>query len=230
MTEVVLYHHVQGLTEGVRSFADELRQAGHAVHTPDVFDGRTFDTIEEGMAFAREAGFGALAERGVAAAEGIGPEAVYAGFSFGVMAAQQLAQTRPGARGAVLMSACLPVSEFGDAWPEGVPVQVHGKEADPFFARGPRGRAGTRPLERPSRAIPLPGGGAPLRRLLAPGVRRRRCGVAHRARAGVPRQGPGRQSVERGAERTRTAVRGFAGLCLTTRPRRHARAHRSEAP
>src|SRR6266536_2528031 len=95
MTEVVLYHHVQGLTEGVRSFADELRQAGHTVHAPDMFDGRTFDTIEEGMAFAREAGFGALAERGVAAAEGIGPEVVYAGFSFGVMVAQQLAQTGP---------------------------------------------------------------------------------------------------------------------------------------
>ena len=64
MTEVMLYHHVQGLTEGVRSFADELRQAGHTVHTPDLFDGRTFDTIEEGMAFAGEAGFATLAERG----------------------------------------------------------------------------------------------------------------------------------------------------------------------
>ena len=134
MTEVVLYHHIQGLTEGVRSFADELRQAGHTVHTPDLFEGRTFDTIEEGMAFAREAGFGALADRGLAAAEMIRPEAVYAGFSFGVMVAQQLAQTRPGARGALLMCSCLPVSEFGDAWPEGVPVQVHGKDADPFFA------------------------------------------------------------------------------------------------
>jgi dienelactone hydrolase len=133
MTEIVLYHHVQGLTEGVRSFADELRRAGHTVHTPDLFDGRTFDTIDEGLAFAREAGFGALAERGVAAAEGIRPDAVYAGFSFGVMVAQRLAQTRPGARGALLMYSCLPVSEFGDAWPEGVPVQVHGKEADPFF-------------------------------------------------------------------------------------------------
>jgi len=133
MTEVVLYHHVQGLTKGVQSFADELRQAGHTVHTPDLFDGRRFDTIEEGMAFARDAGFAALAERGVAAAEGISPDVVYAGFSFGVMAAQQLAQTRPGARGAVLMSACLPVSEFGDAWPTSVPVQVHGKDADPFF-------------------------------------------------------------------------------------------------
>jgi dienelactone hydrolase len=134
MTDVVLYHHVQGLTEGVQSFADELRAAGHTVHTPDLFDGRTFATIEEGMAFARETGFGTLAERGVAAAMEMRPELVYAGFSFGVMVAQQLAQTRPGARGALLMCSCLPVSEFGDVWPEGVPVQVHGKEADPFFA------------------------------------------------------------------------------------------------
>jgi dienelactone hydrolase len=133
MAEVVLYHHVQGLTDGVRSFAEEFRQAGHTVHTPDLFDGRTFDTIEDGMAFAREAGFGALAERGVAAGEAIRPDVVYAGFSFGVMPAQQLAQTRPGARGALLMSGCLPVSEFGAAWPEGVPVQVHGKGNDPFF-------------------------------------------------------------------------------------------------
>ena len=134
MTEVVLYHHVQGLTDGVRSFADDLRQAGHTVHTPDLFGGRTFDTIEEGMAFAGEAGFGALVERGVAAAQELRPEVVYAGFSFGVMPAQQLAQTRPGARGAVFMSGCLPIEEFGDAWPERVPVQVHGKEGDPFFA------------------------------------------------------------------------------------------------
>jgi dienelactone hydrolase len=121
------------MTAGVRSFADELRQAGHTVHTPDLFDGHTFDTIEEGMAFARDAGFGALAERGVAAAQEIRPDVVYAGFSFGVMIAQQLAQTRPGARGALLMYSCLPVSEFGEAWPANVPVQVHGKEADPFF-------------------------------------------------------------------------------------------------
>jgi dienelactone hydrolase len=134
MTEVILYHHIQGLTEGVRSFADELRAAGHTVHAPDLFDGRTFPTIEEGMAFAREAGFGALAARGVTAAGELAPESVYAGFSFGVMIAQQLAQTRPGARGALLMYSCLPVSEFGDAWPDGVPVQVHGKEGDPFFA------------------------------------------------------------------------------------------------
>jgi dienelactone hydrolase len=133
MAEVALYHHVQGLTAGLEAFADALRQAGHTVHTPDLFDGRTFRSLEEGMAFARETGFGALAERGVAAADTIGPAAVYAGFSFGVMVAQQLAQTRPGARGAFLVDACLPVSEFGDAWPAGVPVQIHGKRDDPFF-------------------------------------------------------------------------------------------------
>src|SRR5689334_17224891 len=131
MVEVVLYHHVQGLTPGVEAFADELRQAGHTVHTPELFGGRTFDTIEEGLDFARETGFGTLAERGVAAAEGIDPASVYAGFSFGVIMAQQLAQTRPGAHGALLMYSCLPVSEFGDAWPDNVPVQIHAKEDDP---------------------------------------------------------------------------------------------------
>ena len=134
MTDVVLYHHVLGLTDGVRAFADELRQAGHTVHTPDMFEGRIFDTIDDGIAFAREEGFAELAGRGVAAAEQIGPGAVYAGFSFGVIPAQQLAQTRPGTRGALFMYSCLPVSEFGSTWPEGVPVQVHAKEDDPEFA------------------------------------------------------------------------------------------------
>jgi dienelactone hydrolase len=134
MAEVVLYHHVQGLTPGVVAFADELRQAGHTVHTPDLFEGRTFDSIPEGIDFARETGFGALVARGVAAAEGLPAEVVYAGFSFGVMPAQNLAQTRPGARGALLMYSCLPYTEFGEAWPDDVPVQIHAKERDPEFA------------------------------------------------------------------------------------------------
>jgi dienelactone hydrolase len=133
MAEVVLYHHVQGLTEGVRSFAETLREAGHTVHTPDLFEGRTFGTLEEGMAYARETGFAALGERGVGAAEELNRSVVYAGFSFGVMIAQRLAQTRPDARGALLMYSCLPVSEFGSEWPAGVPGQVHGKEGDEFF-------------------------------------------------------------------------------------------------
>ena len=133
MAEVLLYHHIQGLTEGVRAFADDLRRAGHTVHTPDLFDGRTFGSIEEGFGFARDTGFEAIRERGGAAANELGPGLVYAGFSFGVTIAQRLAQTRPGARGALLMYSCLPVAEFGEVWPEGVPVQIHGKEGDEYF-------------------------------------------------------------------------------------------------
>jgi dienelactone hydrolase len=133
MAEVVLFHHAQRLTPGVVSFADELRRAGHTVHTPDAYDGRTFATLEDGLGHAKEIGFGNVLERGVRAVEGLPAELVYAGFSLGVMPAQKLAQTRPGARGALFFHSCLPVSEFGSAWPDGVPVQVHGMDADPFF-------------------------------------------------------------------------------------------------
>ena len=133
MAEVLLFHHAQGLTPGVVSFADTLRRAGHSVHTPDLFDGRTFDTLEQGMRFVEECGFGAVIERGVRAAEGLPDGLVYAGFSLGVLPTQMLAQTRAGARGALLFYSCVPVSEFSSSWPKGVPVQVHGMDADPIF-------------------------------------------------------------------------------------------------
>ena len=133
MAEVLLFHHAQGLTPGVVAFADELRRDGHTVHTPDSYDGRTFATVEEGVAHAREIGFEEVMQRAMRAAEGLPAEMVYAGFSLGVMPAQKLAQTRPGARGALLFHACVPVTEFSDAWPEGVPVQIHSMDADPYF-------------------------------------------------------------------------------------------------
>ena len=136
MAEVVLFHHAQGLTPGVAAFADELRRAGHTVHAPDLYDGRTFPTLEEGLAYAEEIGFDEVAERGVQAAEALPAELVYAGFSLGLGPAQRLAQTRPGARGALLFYACLPVSEFGPSWPAGVPVQIHAMESDPEFDNG----------------------------------------------------------------------------------------------
>ncbi|KES06046.1 dienelactone hydrolase [Streptomyces toyocaensis] len=133
MTEVVLFHHSQGLTPGVTAFANELRAAGHTVHTPDLFDGRTFGSLEEGQGYVERVGFGEITERGVRAAEPLPRDSVYVGFSLGVLPAQKLAQTRAGARGALLLHACVPVSEFGTAWPDRVPVQVHAKEGDPFF-------------------------------------------------------------------------------------------------
>ncbi|MEV6791823.1 dienelactone hydrolase family protein [Streptomyces sp. NPDC051320] len=133
MAEVLLFHHVQGLTSGVLGFAEELSRAGHTVHAPDLYEGNVFDTLDDGMAYVHATGFGTLIERGVDAVQGLPAELVYAGFSLGVLPAQKLAQTRAGAQGALLFQACVPVSEFGPAWPEKVPVQIHGMDGDKSF-------------------------------------------------------------------------------------------------
>jgi dienelactone hydrolase len=130
VAEVLLFHHAQGQTPGFVAFADELRAAGHTVHTPDLFQGKTFGSLEEGVGHAQEVGFGTVLERGEQAAAGLPSELVYAGFSLGVMPAQKLAQTRPGAEGALFFSAALPASEFGGSWPDGVPLQIHMMEGD----------------------------------------------------------------------------------------------------
>jgi dienelactone hydrolase len=130
MAEVLLFHHAQGLTQGCLAFADELRVAGHLVHTPDLFDGRTFADLNEGVAYAEEVGFNTVIERGRLIAEELPNELVYAGFSLGVMPAQLLAQTRAGAKGALLFHAAIPTSEFGGPWPQGVPLQIHTMEDD----------------------------------------------------------------------------------------------------
>jgi dienelactone hydrolase len=130
MAEVLLFHHVHGLTEGCLAFADELRAGDHVVHTPDLYDGKTFETLDEGMAYAKEVGFDTIVERGRLAAESLPNELVYGGFSLGAVPAQMLAQTRPGAKGALLFHAAIPTSEFGGPWPEGVPLQIHTMEDD----------------------------------------------------------------------------------------------------
>ena len=136
MAEVLLFHHAQGLTPGVVSFADEVRAAGHVVHAPDLYDGKTFADLDEGVGYAREVGFDTIGDRGRLAAEGLPNEIVYAGFSLGAMPAQLLAQTRPGAKGALLFHGCVPASEFGGPWPEGVPLQIHLMEADEWALEG----------------------------------------------------------------------------------------------
>ena len=133
MATVVVFHHAQGLTPGVVAFADRVRQAGHRVHTPDVFAGQQFATIDAGIAYVQQIGFGACIERAVAAVADLPVDVVYLGMSLGVLPAQFLAQQRAGVRGAQLLHACVPVSEFGDEWPATVPVQVHAMADDPFF-------------------------------------------------------------------------------------------------
>lgn len=134
MTEIVLFHHGQGLTTGVVAFADRLRTAGHTVHLPDVYEGRTFQKLDDGIAYLRGIGGQKLTDDAIAQAEQLPAEVVYVGFSLGVMAAQRLAQNRPGVLGAVLVGSAVPVSEFGDSgWPAGLPLQIHSMDADPIF-------------------------------------------------------------------------------------------------
>jgi dienelactone hydrolase len=136
MAEVLLFHHVQGLTDGVRAFADELRAGGHTVHTPDLFEGERPASVEDGVAHVQKLGDELLGGRADRAAADLPAGLVHAGFSWGASQAQRLAQTRPGARGALLFESCLPIT--GDwaigPWPDGVPVQIHGMDADPIFA------------------------------------------------------------------------------------------------
>ena len=133
MAHILLFHHAHGLTDGVLEFADTLRSHGHSVTTPDLFDGQTFEDLHDGVAHAGQVGFATIMQRGADAAAELPEGIVYAGFSLGVLPAQRLAQTRPGALGALLFHSCAPTSEFGTRWPAGVPVQVHAMERDPWF-------------------------------------------------------------------------------------------------
>ena len=124
------------MTAGCLSFADELRVAGHIVHVPDLYDTRTFTELSDGVGYAKQVGFDTIIDRGVLAADSLPDEIVYAGFSLGVLPAQKLAQTRPGAKGALLLSGCVSPSEFGSPWLEGVPVQIHMMDADEWVQEG----------------------------------------------------------------------------------------------
>ena len=132
METVLLFHHALGPTDGFLGFADHLREAGHTVETPDLYEGKTFDNLDDGLAYVRQMGFDEFLRRGRQAAETMEPHLVYGGFSLGVLPAQSLAQTRPGAKGALLYHACFPPEEFGGNWPRGLPAQIHMMRDDPF--------------------------------------------------------------------------------------------------
>jgi dienelactone hydrolase len=131
MAEVVLFHHVLGLTPGVTAFADRLRADGHTVHTPDLFEGKILSTIDEGIAHAKSLG-DTVDERARAAVADLPSELVYAGFSMGAAQAQALAQSRPGARGALILHDALKPEWFDSPWPNGLGMQMHVMENDDF--------------------------------------------------------------------------------------------------
>ena len=112
------------------AFADELRAAGHTVHTPDLYEGNTFDSLDDGVAYAEQVGFGEIIRLGSEAADGLPRDMVYAGFSLGALPAQALTQARAGARGALFFHGGVPTAEFDSPWPSGVPLQMHVMEGD----------------------------------------------------------------------------------------------------
>ena len=136
MAEVLLFHHVQGLTDGVEAFADDLRAGGHTVHAPDLFDGQTFDSIEDGFAYVKSLDEGTIDQRVDAAVAGLPDALVYAGISYGVPPALRLTVTRPGARGLVMIESAMPIEgEWAvGPFPDGVPLQIHGGEGDEYFS------------------------------------------------------------------------------------------------
>ena len=133
MVDVVVFHHAQGLTDGVLQFAEELRSVGHRVSAPDLYDGAAFDTVVDGVAYAENVGTDTILGRAAEAVSELPARMVYAGFSLGAMAAQMFTQTRPNAQGALLYHGGSPTSRFSRPWPAGVRLQIHTMDADEWM-------------------------------------------------------------------------------------------------
>lgn len=128
---IMLFHSTYGLRTAVRQAADRLRAAGHEVWTPDLFEGRTFDSVEEARAFEDEVGKEELLKRAVLAAAPYSERGlVYAGFSLGAAVAQTLALGDDKARGLLLLHGTSDIAPNASA--DGLPVQLHVAEPDPF--------------------------------------------------------------------------------------------------
>ncbi len=115
------------------SWADSLRGAGHEVETPDLYEGRTFDRLEDGIAHRDEIGIPTLIARAGEFLDGLPVELVYAGFSMGASTAHYFTVTRPGALAALLMHGTAPPATLGGAgWPANVLGQLHCAAEDPY--------------------------------------------------------------------------------------------------
>lgn len=132
MVDIALFHSVLGVRPGVLDAAERLRAAGHEVLTVDQYDGRVFDDYDEAAAFVETVGFPALMGRAAAAVEGLPDGFLTVGFSNGGGMAEFVALTRK-VSGVVLLSGALPLDMLdADAWPAGVPAQIHYTLDDPY--------------------------------------------------------------------------------------------------
>ena len=132
MTNIALFHSVLGVRPGVALAADRLRAAGHDVLVVDQYEGRVFDDYDEAGEFAQEIGYPALMGRAAEAVQGLSDGFIAAGFSNGGGMAEFVATVRP-VRGVLMLSGALSLDMIGvDAWPAGVPAQIHYTAEDPF--------------------------------------------------------------------------------------------------
>ena len=132
MSQIALFHSALGVRPGIIDAAERLRGAGHEVLVVDQYGGRVFDDYEEANAFAEAIGYVELMGRAAAAVEALPDGFLAAGFSNGGGMAEYVACVRPVA-GVLLLSAALPLTMLGvEAWPAGVPVQIHYTADDPF--------------------------------------------------------------------------------------------------
>lgn len=136
MTTVALFHSALGLRPAIGTFAEHLRARGHAVHTPDLYDGEVFEDLDAGIAKRDAVGIDELFARAQRAVADLPADTVYAGFSMGAAAAQAMALSQPGAHGAILIDGAVPLSAIGlSTWPADVAVQLHAVTDDPWFPR-----------------------------------------------------------------------------------------------
>ncbi len=132
MAEVVVFHHALGLTPGVAEFAQGWRDEGHVVHVPDLYEGRTFSDLDEAVEFVDSRGIPHWIAAASTAAAQYPTATAFAGFSLGSACAQYVAQTTPGARATLLFHGALSLATMELAWPDGLRLQVHTAEADPW--------------------------------------------------------------------------------------------------
>ena len=140
MAEVVLFHSVLGIRQGVIDAATRMEAEGHTVHVPNLYDhGVVFDDYDPASAHVESIGsYQELMRRTLERVHDLPADVVYAGFSNGGGSAEYLAVTRPGARGALLFAAANSLKWFAapgaapPSWPPNAPVQVHYTVADPF--------------------------------------------------------------------------------------------------
>ncbi|MEW9551144.1 dienelactone hydrolase family protein [Nonomuraea sp. NPDC050783] len=133
MAQIVLFHSMLGLRPAERRAAERLRASGHDVVTPDLFDGRTASTIEEGFVLKDEQiGWPTIEQRAREAVRSLPADTVLAGISMGGGVVHTLLPSRPDTAGVLLLHG---VAEIRTTARAGLPIQLHISDADPFAPR-----------------------------------------------------------------------------------------------